>query len=204
MSNIIYSDEFETLLKQEAEISESMSILHSKSYQNYNCYSIFINVPVIILSALVGFLSPLKLFNNQEIFLGSLSIFIGILKTFDSYFDFTKRSECHRMTSLNYIRISKWIQLQLSLERNCRVIPKDLYDIISNDLQSIRESEPIISKDVIKIYNEQYKDEETAKPPICNGLTKVKVNKNIIEKLENKKEDIKINITAEPKKQPFK
>ena len=203
MSKIIYSDEFEDLLKQEAEISESMSILHSKSFQKYNYYSIFINVPVIVLSALIGFLSPLELFHNQAIFLGSLSIFVGILKTFDSYFDFTKRSECHRMTSLNYIRISKWIQLQLSLERNCRVSPKDLYDMISNDLQSIRESEPNISKDVIKLYNEQYKDETTAKPAICNGLTNVKINKKIIDNLE-KKEDIKINITTETKKPAFK
>ena len=181
MSNIVYSDEFETLLKEEAEKSESMSILHSKSYQKYNRYSILINVPVIILSAFIGFLAPLSLFTKQEIFLGALSIFVGILKTFDSYFDYTKKSECHRMTSLNYIRISKWIQLQLSLERNCRVSPKDLYDTITNDLQAIRESEPVITKDIIKNYNNQYKEEITAKPPIWNGLTNVKINKKVIE-----------------------
>ena len=200
MSNIIYSDEFELLLKEEAEKSESMSILHSKAFQKYNWYSIIINVPVIVLSATIGFLSPLAIFNKQEILLGALSIFVGILKTFDSYFDFTKKSECHRMTSLNYVRISKWIQLQLSLERNCRVNPKDLYDTITNDLQAIRESEPVITKDIIKTYNIQYKDENTAKPPICNGLTNVKINKKIIEipKIEVI-EDKKINIITEPK-----
>ena len=206
MSNIIYSDEFELLLKEEAEKSESMSILHSKAYQKNNWYSIIVNVPVIILSALIGFLAPLPLFNKQEILLGALSIFVGILKTFDSYFDFTKKSECHRMTSLNYIRISKWIQLQLSLERNCRVNPKDLYDTITNDLQAIRESEPIITKDIIRTYNLQYKDENTAKPPICNGLTNVKINKKVIElpKINEQKIDILDFKTDSKIPKPFK
>ncbi len=206
MSNIVYSDEFETLLKEEAEKSESMSILHSKAYQKNNWYSIIVNVPVIILSALIGFLAPLPLFNKQEILLGALSIFVGILKTFDSYFDFTKKSECHRMTSLNYIRISKWIQLQLSLERNCRVNPKDLYDTITNDLQAIRESEPIITKDIIRTYNLQYKDENTAKPPICNGLTNVKINKKVIElpKINEQKIDILDFKTDSKIPKPFK
>lgn len=190
MNSLTYSDEFETLLKEEAEKSESMSILHTKSYQKYNKFSVIVNVPVIALSAIIGFLSPLDLFSKQMIFLGALSIFVSILKTLDSYFDYTKKSECHRMTSLNYIRISKWIQLQLSLERNCRVNAKDLYDIISNDLQAIRESAPDITKDIIREYNIQYKDENTAKPAICNGLTNVKINKKTIEI----KPDEKINI----------
>lgn len=179
MNNISYSNDFEQLLKEEAEKAEAMSILHSKSYEKYNTYSVSINVPVIIFSTIVGFLSPINLgFPNQTMLLGGISILIAILKTVDSYFDFTKRCETHRITSLNYGKISKLIQLQLSLEKECRINANDIYTIINSDLQNIREAEPIISEDIIKKFNIRYKDEKTAKPACTNGLTDIKINKN--------------------------
>jgi hypothetical protein len=194
MNSIDYSDNFEDLLKQEAEKAESMSILHNKAHQKYNRFSVFINAPVIIFSGVVGFLSPISLFNGQAILLGSISLFISILKAFESYFDWTKRAECHRMTSLNYIRISKWIQIQLSLERDCRVTARDLLDIISNELQNIRDAEPQIPNNVIKEFNLKYKDEDTAKPAITNGLTSIKINKN---NLVEKKTDFSIQVNID-------
>jgi hypothetical protein len=182
MNTISYSEDFENLLKSEAEKAESMSLLHLKSYEKFSFLSIILNIPVIIISSIIGFLSPLNLFSQQAILLGSLSIFVAILKTIDNYFDLTKRCETHRMTGLNYSRVSKWIQLQLSLERDCRVNPKDLFDIISNDLQNIREAEPIIPDDIIKVFNNKYRNEPTAKPAITNGLTLVKVNNKNLKK----------------------
>jgi len=177
--NLVYSDDFEKLLKDEAEKAESMSILYKKMYEKLNKLSIFINLPIIILSSVVGFLSPLTLFNGQNIFLGGISLLIALCKTLDSYFDYTKTSETCRMTSLNYSKISKWIQLQLSLEREFRIDPADLYNIISNDLQNIRDSEPIIHNDVIQNFNKQYGQyNNVAKPAITNGLTEIKINKN--------------------------
>ena len=176
MASIHYSHEFENLLKEEAEKSESMSILHTKSYEKYQKYSIQINIPVIVLSSIIGFLSPLALFPNQGLLLGGLSIGVAILKTVDNYFDFTKRCETHRMTALNYLRISKFIQLQLSLEKECRVKPSDLFQLIQNDLQNIRDAEPLVPSEVIHGFNMRYKDEPTAKPAITNGLTQIRIN----------------------------
>jgi paraquat-inducible protein B len=176
MTNIHYSTEFETLLKEEAEKAESMSILHTKSYEKYQKFSIYINIPVIVFSSIIGFLSPLALFPNQGLLLGALSIGVAIMKTTDNYFDFTKRCETHRMTALNYIRISKFIQLQLSLEKECRVKPSDLFQLIQNDLQNIRDAEPLVPSEVIDKFNARYKDEPTARPAITNGLTQIRIN----------------------------
>lgn len=179
MSNkISYTDDFEYLLKQEAEKAESMSILHSKANAKFSKFSIGINLPVIILSGSIGFLNPLDLFTDQALFLGSLSIFVSILKTLDSYFDWSKRCETHRMVSLAYIKISKFIQLQLSLKRECRIEANDLLKLILNDLQNIRDAEPLIPNDIIKEFNIQYQKEETTKPAICNGLTDIHINKS--------------------------
>lgn len=190
--NITYTDEFEQLLKEEAEKAESMSILHNYAYIRYNSFSIYINIPVIVLSSLIGFLSPLNLFQEQNVFLGVMSIFVGILKTIDNYFDYTKRSEAHRLISLSYMKISKYIQIQLSLEKDVRIKAKDLLDIIINDLQALKDSEPLIHKIIIRQYNERYKDETTTKPAICNGLTEIKINKKTLVENTNKHIDIKI------------
>lgn len=201
-NSIQYTPDFEILLKQEGEKAECLSILHSKSYIKFNWLSIYTNVPVIVLSALIGFLSPIQLFKDQNIFLGSLSVLCGIIKTFDSYFDFTKRSQTHYLTSLSYKKISKMIQIQLSLEKHMRISANDLLSVIMNDMENISSSEPYIPKDVIKDFNEQYHTYETNKPSIVNGLTNIKINipemKDIqIQTMETKQQEI---LEPKPKK----
>jgi hypothetical protein len=178
--SVVYTDEFEDLLKDESERAEAMSILHSMCHARLNTFSVGINIPVIVLSSLIGFLSPLTLFDNQTILLGALSITVAIAKTIDSYMDFTKRTETHRVIGLNYAKISKFIQIQLSLEKDCRIIAKDLLEYVQNDLQNLKDKEPIISDKIINKFNLKYKDELTAKPSITTGLTVVKINKRTI------------------------
>jgi hypothetical protein len=177
--NIVYTDEFENLLKEEAEKAECMSLLHSKAYEKFNGISIRLNIPVIVISSAIGFLSQVhNIVPNQNVYLGAISIFVAILKTIDNFFDYTKRSECHRMTSLNYNKISKLIQIQLSLEKDVRIQAGDLLKVISSDIQNIKDAEPLIPDDIIDRFKSKYKDEPTAKPSITNGLTMIKINKN--------------------------
>jgi len=176
-STISYTDEFETLLKEESEKAECMSILHSMAWQTYTKYSVSINIPVIVLSSIIGFLSPLELFDGQNIMLGGISILVAILKTLDNFFDWTKRSENHRITNLTYSKISKFIQIQLSLEKECRITADDILTIITNDLQNLKDSEPPIPSFIINDFNMKYKEDKTARPSITNGLTKVVINK---------------------------
>ena len=190
---ITYTDSFERLLKEEAEKAESMSILHYMSYQKYNKLSMLTNIPVIILSGLVGFLSPIDLFTYQSIFLGSISVTIGIIKTLDSYMDYTKRTQTHYLTSLRYTKISKFIQIQLSLEKNCRIIAKDLLNVITHDMENISTSEPCISSDIIIQYNHYYGTNLTAKPSMCNGkLTNIIINKTETKEIHMQTDNIPV------------
>jgi len=178
---IQYTENFEDLLKAESEKAEVMSVLHTQAYIQFNRRSIFINIPVIILSSIIGFMAPLALFPNQSIMLGGLSILVAILKTIDNFFDWTKRSEGHRMVSLNYVRISKFIQIQLALEKECRILPHDILSIMTNDLQNLKDSEPVVPANIVEAFKRRIHSEGrvvvTALPPICNGLTEVKINR---------------------------
>jgi hypothetical protein len=196
---IVYNDSFETLLMEECQKSECMAILHKMAYIKYNFISILLNLPVIILSLIVGFISPINLnMNNKEIMLGSISLFISILKTIDSYYDITKRVQAHQIISLSYSKISNLIRIQLSMERNVRIDPNDLLSVICNDIENLRSSEPIIPNNIINDFKIKYKDEGGAKPNIVNGLLHFDINKNILEKskidIQIQTDEIKNNI----------
>jgi hypothetical protein len=190
-----YTDEFELLLKQESERAEAYSILHSKCHSRYNNFSVGINIPVIVLSSIVGFLSTINLFDGKDIFLGALSISIAIMKAVESYFDWTKRSQTHLIMGLSYYKIFKLIQIQLSLEKEVRILPEDLLNIITNDIQNLKDQEPSIPKKIINEFNIQYSKDNTTKPSICNGLTNVEINKKL---LSPKQEAFLMPITPPP------
>ncbi len=59
--NITYNTELEQLLKENSEECESLSILHRMSYEKYNKRSNYINIPVIILSSAIGFITGIDL-----------------------------------------------------------------------------------------------------------------------------------------------
>jgi hypothetical protein len=69
-------------------------------------------------------------------------------------------------------------------------MPRDLYDIIENELDNIKEAEPLIIKSIIDKFNLKYKNYETYKPAVVNGLTIVKINKPTEEQLQIKGPDI--------------
>jgi hypothetical protein len=49
--------------------------------------------------------------------------------------------------------------------------------LIKTDLKNLFDISPIIDPDIVDKYNSLYKNEtEVSKPPITNGLTKVKIN----------------------------
>ena len=99
MSDIIdYNSDLEYLLKIHAEECESFSILHRYSYEKYSERSNYINIPVIILSSAIGFATGIDIgYDKMNIILGVSSIFVGIIKSIDTYFQLGKRSEAHRL-----------------------------------------------------------------------------------------------------------
>jgi hypothetical protein len=174
-----YDTNLETLLKEQAEICESMSILHRNSHNKFNNYTNAINIPVIILSSVVGFATGIQIdYDDINIILGILSVGIGIIKSLDSYFQLGKRSETHRIVSLQYAQINKKIAIELALHRKDRINAKDILSIIKTDIKNLEDIAPLIPDDIIEAYKIKYPeiDNLVKRPNICNGLTPVIVN----------------------------
>jgi len=177
---VTYNTNLEKLLKENSEECESLSILHRMSYEKYNTRSNYINIPVIILSSAIGFITGIDLqYDQMNIILGVGSVFVGIIKSVDTYFQLAKRAESHRICSLQFSQISKKMQVELTLHRNQRMTAENMMNIIKTDIKNMQDIAPLIDDDIISIYNAKYrKYKRVKKPNFVNGLTDVIVNSN--------------------------
>jgi hypothetical protein len=177
---VTYNTNLEKLLKENSEECESLSILHRMSYEKYNTRSNYINIPVIILSSAIGFITGIDLqYDQMNIILGVGSVFVGIIKSVDTYFQLAKRAESHRICSLQFSQISKKMQVELTLHRNQRMTAENMMNIIKTDIKNMQDIAPLIDDDIINIYNTKYrKYKRVKKPNFVNGLTDVVVNSN--------------------------
>jgi hypothetical protein len=172
-----YTDDFEQILKAEGEKTECMAILHLNASNYFNFFYVMINLPIIALSSIIGLLSAIELFKYQNIVYASIFILLGILKAIDSFFSFAKRSETHRLISLNYNKIHKIISIQLSISRDKRYNANHLFKMITSEIQNINESEPNLPNSVLNKFKTKYEKYDTAKPNIVNGLTSITIHK---------------------------
>ena len=186
LTEIQYNNDLEMLLKEQAEQAESYSILHNLSHEKYQFRSNIINIPVIILSSVIGLLTGMNIQNDDMfIILSTGSIFVSVIKSIDSYFQLQKRAEGHRLCGLTFSQISKKIQIELSLARDQRQNPKDMLGLIKTDLKNLFDISPIIDPDIIDKYNAIYKNETgVSKPPMTNGLTHVRINTPDLENMK--------------------
>ena len=175
---ITYNTELEQLLKENSEECESLSILHRMSYEKYNKRSNYINIPVIILSSAIGFITGIDLqYDRMNIILGVGSVFVGIIKSVDTYFQLAKRAESHRICSLQFSQISKKLQIELTLHRRQRATAENMMNIVKTDIKNMQDIAPLIDDDIIEIYNGKYRRyKRVKKPNFVNGLTEVKIN----------------------------
>jgi hypothetical protein len=68
-----------------------------------------------------------------------LSLFTGIISTINSYYGYAKRSENHRLVSIQYNKLFNFINLELSLNRNERMNAKNMLKIIRLEIERLIE-----------------------------------------------------------------
>ena len=194
---ITWNDSLEILVAEEAEKCGGLSWLHSECERYFSTHANWIALPVIILSTVNGFLSG----SSQTIFtdaataaigLGVVSLFTGVLSTIGSYFAWAKRTEAHRISAIQYQKISKFLTIELSLPKAERVAAKDILKITREQIERLMEISPAVPELILTKYKGKFKDSvDVAHPEIIHGLKKVRVNK-YVEDVKDNNTDIKI------------
>jgi hypothetical protein len=171
-----WCDGFEVVLKKEAEQSESYFWLHNKASLLASRNNDYIQIPSIILQTITGFLSATSGL-VPPLALGAFSIFTGVLSTILSYYKFSAKAEGHRVVAQLYLKIYKKIEIELSLPVAQRASPDQLLADVRDKLARISEVAPDIPESIILLYKANFKDNDTSKPIIANGLDKIEIYK---------------------------
>ncbi len=179
---IDYNSEFEQLLKENGEHSQVYSILHQMSYIKYKYRFDMLNIPSIILTAVIGFITGIGInYPYTGIILGASSVFVSIMKSITSYMKLNERSENHRICSLQFAQISNEIKIELSLRRKQRQPAKILLDVIKVKFKNLMEVAQLLDNDIIQQFRKkylmgpEYNESSVSLPPVFSNIPGIKI-----------------------------
>jgi hypothetical protein len=176
-----WTPELELYFKETAEKSQSLSILHRRAERYFTHRKVALELPTIVLSALVGFCSVGSgyMFNGNQnlssITLGVGSLFVSVIQTCGSYFAWSKRAEGHRISSIQYGKQHRFIAIEMSLSTNHRINPSAMLKMVRNDYDRLAEVSPALPDESIVYFEKRYGKYSISKPPEVNGLEEVRI-----------------------------
>jgi len=217
--SVAWSDNLEEIMAETGEKCQGYAYLHKKSEAIFSFRRTCIDIPVIVLSTVAGTLS----IGNGAIFgeeneqvagmgIGLLSLGVGVLNTIATYFGYAKRAENHRLCSIEYSKLFRFIAIELALPRNERMACGDLLKVIKEQYERLQEISPLVPQQVIDDFKNRFKEyEKIAKPNETNGLQEIHIFRDgvkqsfyeIVQKtksLRNLKDRITEEITTPPER----
>jgi hypothetical protein len=157
--------------------------LHNFGQRKYKKKYHHLQIPIIILSTLTGTANfatdsyvPEGFKHGFSAGVGSLNLFCGILGTLLSFLRYSEIYEGHRIAALAWSKLSRNIEIELSLQDIKRKPCRDFLKICRSEYDNLLESSPNIDLDIIRDFNRKFNDDypDVRKPVICNGLKEIK------------------------------
>ena len=178
-ANVSWNHRLEEYFASTGEKAHCLSILHKQAESVYNQRKNFIDIPVIVGSGIIAFLNAgsSAMFENEtrisSIALGIGSLFVGVINTIGSYFQWAKRAEGHRIAAIQYSKLYRFLNVEMSLPRQERMTPKELLKYTKDYYDRLQEISPIIPRELIEKFKKEFNKPEYAnisKPEETNGL----------------------------------
>lgn len=179
--DITWNEKLEQYFASTGEKAHCLSWIHKKAEEMYSHRRTFIDLPVIAISSITGFCSvgSSTMFEDQRIasiILGICSLLVSVLNTTGSYFGWAKRAEGHRISSIQYARLFRFLSIEMSLPREERMTPLDLLKHTKDQYDRLAEISPLIPPEVIKQFKKTFdKETEISKPEEANGLERIEI-----------------------------
>jgi hypothetical protein len=180
--DLCYNKHLEEVIASEAEKALVLRWLHDQSEKRYAQLNTYIAIPVIVISTLAGTASigQESLFGTgavAPIVIGLMSLSVSVLNVVSNFFSWAKRAEGHRISSINYGKLHRWISIELSLPRTQRVPAKHFLKEIREQIDRLNETSPPIPQSVIDSFRTHLKGlkDDVSLPEICNEIKAVEV-----------------------------
>jgi hypothetical protein len=179
-----WTTEQERLMSEWSDIAMCYRWLHDHSEKIYHSKTLWINIPVIVLSTLGGTAN----FGIQSIFsddttkklasfaIGGVSLFAGLLTTINNYLRYPQLEESNRVASIAWGKFQRLIAVELSLHPDERMDSMDFLKVCRSDLDRLIEQSPPIPPQAIKLFEFRFGSiKELKKPDICGALEHTRV-----------------------------
>lgn len=180
--DISWNTRLEHYFASTGEKAHCLSWIHKKAEERYARLRTFIDLPVIAISSITGFLSvgSTSLFGDNQmavsVALGLCSLLVSVLNTTGTYFAWAKRAEGHRISSIQYARLYRFLAIEMSLPREERMTPADLLKHTKDQYDRLQEISPLVPPEIIREFKSQFKDaKDISKPEEANGLERIDV-----------------------------
>jgi hypothetical protein len=182
--DIRWTPELEEYFSSTGEKAHCLSWVHKKSEERYSRFRTYIDLPVIVISSITGFVSAgsTSMFPGQQelatILLGVSSLVVSTLNMTGTYFGWARRAEGHRLSSIHYAKLYRFCLIEMKLPREERKTPHDLLKYVKDQIDNLAEVSPMLPPAVIADFKKEFdndKYKEVSKPEEANGLEKITV-----------------------------
>ena len=185
LTTVHWNSKLEEYFAQTGEKAHCLSWIHKQAEALYSARTVWIDLPVIILGTLNGAVSVGSdtLFGNTQyasVGVGVVALLTAILSTITSYFAWARRAEGHRISSLNYAKLYRFLSVEMSLPRAERMDPTSLLKLVKTEIDRLAEVSPLIPHKIIVLFRSRFSDpkyDAICKPEESNGLHAIEVYK---------------------------
>jgi len=182
-TEVSWTTQLEDHFASTGEKANCLSWIHKKAEEVYATRRTWIDLPVIAISSITGFLSvgATQMFGEGSqmevsVALGLCSLLVSVLNTTGTYFGWAKRAEGHRISSIQYARLFRFLSIELALPREERMTPNDLLKHVQDQYDRLQETSPLVPPEIIALFQRRFKDyKDVRKPSEANGLEKIVV-----------------------------
>ena len=147
------------ILKGWAEISASYRWLHYRTHIRYKIKNYCYMIPIIIMSTITGTANfaqgevPLVFVDYAPLIIGTVNILSAILTTIYQFAKISELMESHRISSINYGKLSRNIDMQINLPEEYRsTTGSDFMKDVKAELDRLIDQSQTIPKDLLHRY----------------------------------------------------
>ena len=156
-----YTECVEVLVKLKAHECEMLARVHLNRHELYKRAETYYNIPIITITAMVGFASAMNIqFAYMNIVIGLLSMFVSLLKSYFSYLQISQKNENHRVSYLQYSQIADEIKIELSLTRDLRQPASYMLHLIKVKMRNLKEVSLIVPSEDFKLLKKMFQSPE--------------------------------------------